>query len=106
MGWSQQRHSPLTQINAGNVKRLVPVWNLSLDNSANASSQPLVVGGTMYVATHTHTIAIDAVSGRQKWKTPIELPRRHRRLPVLRHPQRAAWRRSTACSTAPRSTRT
>lgn len=74
MGWSQQRYSPLKRINASTVKRLVPVWNLSLDNSANASSQPLVFGDTMYVATHSHTLAIDAVSGKQKWKTPIELP--------------------------------
>src|ERR1700754_2124104 len=74
MGWSQQRHSSLKQIATGNVKQLAPVWNLSLDNSANASSQPLVIDGTMYVATHTHTIAIDAVTGRQKWKTQIELP--------------------------------
>jgi alcohol dehydrogenase (cytochrome c) len=74
MGWHQQRHSPLAQINPGNVKRLTPVWNLSLDNSANASVQPLVIDGIMYVSSHSHTIAIDAVSGRQKWKTPIELP--------------------------------
>ena len=74
MGWSQQRHSPLRQIKAGNVGKLAPVWNLSLDNSANASSQPLVIGGTMYVASHTHTIAVDALTGRQKWKAPIELP--------------------------------
>ncbi|MBT9597127.1 MAG: PQQ-dependent dehydrogenase, methanol/ethanol family [Vitreoscilla sp.] len=74
MGWSQQRHSPMKQINAGNAGKLAPVWNLSLDNSANASSQPLVIGGTMYVASHTHTIAVDALTGRQKWKTPIELP--------------------------------
>jgi alcohol dehydrogenase (cytochrome c) len=74
MGWSQQRHSPLKQIKAGNVGKLAPVWNLSLDNSANASSQPLVIGGTMYVASHTHTIAVDALTGRQKWKAPIELP--------------------------------
>ena len=74
MGWSQQRHSPLKQIHAGNVGKLVPVWNLSLDNPGNASSQPLVIGGTMYVSSHTHTIAIDALSGRQQWKTPIELP--------------------------------
>jgi alcohol dehydrogenase (cytochrome c) len=74
MGWAQQRHSPLKQIDTSNVKRLVPVWSLSLDNSANASSQPLVVGGTMYVATHTHTIAIDPLTGRQKWKAAIELP--------------------------------
>ena len=74
MGWSQQRHSPLKQIDPGNAGRLQAVWNLSLDNSANASSQPLVIGGTMYVASHTHTIAIDAVTGRQKWKAAIEVP--------------------------------
>ena len=74
MGWSQQRHSPLRQIDAGNASRLQAVWNLSLDNSANASSQPLVIGGTMYVASHTHTIAVDATTGRQMWKVPIELP--------------------------------
>jgi alcohol dehydrogenase (cytochrome c) len=74
MGWSQQRHAPLRQITPASVKKLVPVWNLSLDNSANASSQPLVIDGTMYVATHSHTLAVDVVTGRQKWKTPIELP--------------------------------
>jgi alcohol dehydrogenase (cytochrome c) len=74
MGWGQQRHSALKQITAANVKKLVPVWNLSLDNSANASMQPLVIGGTMYVTSHSHTVAIDSATGRQKWKTPIELP--------------------------------
>ena len=74
MGWGLQRYSPSKQITPANAKRLAPVWNLSLDNSANASSQPLVIDGTMYVATHSHTLAIDAISGRQKWKTPIELP--------------------------------
>lgn len=74
MGWGQQRHSPLKQVNASTVKKLVPVWNLSLDNSANASSQPLVIDGTMYIASHTHTIAVDPVTGKQKWKSPIDLP--------------------------------
>lgn len=74
MGWALQRHTPLKQITPANVKQLVPVWNLSLDNATNASNQPLVIDGTMYVATHTHTIAVDALTGRQKWKTAIELP--------------------------------
>ena len=74
MGYSQQRYSPLTQINRTTVKDLVPVWNLSLDSSTNASTQPILVNGIIYVATHNATTAIDAVSGRQKWKTPIELP--------------------------------
>ena len=74
MGWGQQRHTPLTSMTPANAKRLVPVWNYSLDNSANASSQPLLIDGTMYVASHTHTMAVDAVTGRQKWRTPIEVP--------------------------------
>ncbi len=74
MGWGQQRHTPMKQLTPGNVKKLAPVWNYSLDNSANASSQPLVIDGTMYIASHSHTMAIDAATGRQKWKTPIELP--------------------------------
>lgn len=74
MGWAQQRWSPLRQINAGNVKRLVPVWNLSLNHTANASTQPLVVDGTMYLTLHDATVAVDAVTGRQKWRTPVKLP--------------------------------
>ena len=74
MGWGQQRHSTLAQITPDNVKRLVPVWNLSLDHSANASTQPLLIDGTLYLSTHSHTLAVDAVTGRQKWKTPITLP--------------------------------
>jgi alcohol dehydrogenase (cytochrome c) len=74
MGWAQQRHSRLGQISPANVKRLVPVWNLSLDHSGNASTQPHVIDGKMYAATRSHTIAVDAASGRQLWKTPIDLP--------------------------------
>lgn len=74
MGWEQQRHSTLKGINVGNVKRLVPVWNLSLNSTSNASTQPLLVDGVMYVASHDATIAIDAVTGKQKWRVPVELP--------------------------------
>jgi alcohol dehydrogenase (cytochrome c) len=74
MGYHQQRYSTLNQINKGNVDKLSPAWTLSLDNSANNSTQPLLVNGTMYVATHNATLAIDPLSGRQKWKMPIVLP--------------------------------
>ena len=74
LGPAQQRHSPLTQVNRDNVADLVPVWNLSLDNSANMSTQPLVQDGVMYVVTHNATVAIDAVTGQQKWKTMVDLP--------------------------------
>ena len=74
MGQAQQRFSTLTQINKSSVKNLVPVWNTSLDNSANMSTQPLVVDGIMYVVTHNSTAAIDATTGRQLWRTQIDLP--------------------------------
>jgi alcohol dehydrogenase (cytochrome c) len=74
MGWSQHRHATSAQITPDNAKDLVPVWNLSLDHTANASMQPLLVGDTMYITTHSHTIALNPMTGRQKWKTAIELP--------------------------------
>ena len=74
MGWAQQRHAVGAQITPANVKNLRAVWNLSLDNSANASSQPLIIDGTMYVATHSHSMAVDPLSGRTKWKTAIDVP--------------------------------
>ncbi len=74
MGYDQKRYSPLARINRGNVKKLTPLWNLSLDHSANASVQPLVIDGVMYVTMHNATIAIDALTGRQQWKIPIDLP--------------------------------
>lgn len=74
MGWGQQRHSPLKQLSPANAGKLTAAWNLSLDHSANASTQPLIIDGVMYVSTHSHTLAVDAVTGRQKWKVPVELP--------------------------------
>ena len=74
MGWSQQRHSTLRQITPDNVGKLTPVWNLSLNHSANASTQPLIIDGVMYVSLHDATIAVDAMTGRQKWRVPVKLP--------------------------------
>ena len=49
MGYHQQRYSPLKEINKQTVKRLVPVWNLSLDNNWGEQAQPIVYNGVMYV---------------------------------------------------------
>ena len=39
MGYSQQRFSPLTQINRDNAKRLVPAWSYSMaDNRAGGAT--------------------------------------------------------------------
>ena len=72
MGYSNQRYSPLKTINTKNVKKLVPVWNYSLNNPQGQESQPIVFDGMMFVTTHTSTVAIDPLTGRQLWKQELE----------------------------------
>ena len=74
MGYNQQRFSTLKQINKDTVKRLVPVWNYSFDDTRSEESQPLVYKGVIYVTTNTATRAIDAKTGKQIWKTKVEYP--------------------------------
>ena len=74
MGYDLQRYSKLTKINKDNVKKLVPVWSYSLDDNRAAESQPLVYNGMIYITTHAATMAIDAKTGRQAWKTKVEYP--------------------------------
>ncbi len=70
----QNRYSPLKLIDKSNVKRLVPIWNLSLDNQWGEQAQPLVYEGVMYVTDAKATVAIDIETGKQKWKTPVDWP--------------------------------
>ncbi len=71
MGYSQNRYSPLSQINKTNVKKLVPVWSLGLENNLGEQAQPLIYDGVMYVSDAKWTVAIDAVSGKQLWRTAV-----------------------------------
>src|ERR671935_201680 len=68
MGYHQQRYSPLKQINKQTVKRLVPVWSVSLDNNWGEQAQPIVYNGVMYVTNARHTVAIDVGTGKQLWR--------------------------------------
>ena len=74
MGYHQQRYSPLKQINKQTVKRLVPVWNLSLDNNWGEQAQPIVYNGVMYVTNAKATVAIDVATGKQIWKQTLDWP--------------------------------
>ncbi|MGZ3296343.1 MAG: outer membrane protein assembly factor BamB family protein, partial [Xanthobacteraceae bacterium] len=74
MGYNLQRFSPLTQINKDNAKNLVPVWNYSFADDRSEESQPLVYQGILYVTTHAATMAVDAKTGKQVWKTKVEYP--------------------------------
>jgi alcohol dehydrogenase (cytochrome c) len=74
MGYNLQRFSTLKQINKDTVKRLVPVWNYSYDDNRSEESQPLVYKGVLYVTTNSATMAVDAKTGKQIWKTKVEYP--------------------------------
>jgi alcohol dehydrogenase (cytochrome c) len=74
MGYNLNRFSTLNQINKDTVKNLVPVWNYSFADDRSEESQPLVYQGVIYVTTHSATMAIDAKTGKQIWKTKVEYP--------------------------------
>jgi alcohol dehydrogenase (cytochrome c) len=72
MSYSQQRFSPLNQINRQTVKRLVPAWSYSMTSNHGEESQALIKDGVMYVTSHDKTVAVDALTGKEIWKTLIE----------------------------------
>src|SRR5262245_50152125 len=72
MGYSGQRFSPLTQINKDNVSKLVPVWGLSLADNQGGEAFPVVKDGVIYTTTHSATVAVDALTGKQIWRVAHE----------------------------------
>ncbi len=62
-------HSPLTQINAGNVRRLQPQWAF-VPGGVGLEGEPLVVDGMMYVTGGPQVCALDAGTGLAIWCTP------------------------------------
>ena len=74
MGYSQHRFSPLTQINRQTVKRLVPAWSYSLADNRGLEGQALVKDGVVFLTDHETTVAVDALTGREIWKTMVEYP--------------------------------
>jgi alcohol dehydrogenase (cytochrome c) len=71
------RYSALDQINAANIKRLVPAWVYQTgDYEMGLQSTPIVIDGTMYVSTSRNQIhALDAATGRVLWIYRYPVPR-------------------------------
>ncbi|UXT99403.1 glucose/quinate/shikimate family membrane-bound PQQ-dependent dehydrogenase [Agrobacterium tumefaciens] len=72
-----QRYSPLTQVNVDNVSQLKEAWRYQTgdvklpDDVGETTYQvtPLKIGNTLYICTpHNWAIAIDAATGKEKWK--------------------------------------
>ena len=73
MGFDRRSYSPLNQINATTVKRLVPIWSTSVMNDLGELAAPVIYNGVMYVINGKWTFAIDVETGRQIWRTPVKL---------------------------------
>jgi quinohemoprotein ethanol dehydrogenase len=61
--------SPLTSIDAANVRRLGFAWQYDLGTHRGQEATPIVVDGVMYTSsTRGHVYALDAATGRQLWR--------------------------------------
>jgi quinohemoprotein ethanol dehydrogenase len=66
--YSEQRFSPLTQINDGNAGRLGLAWYADLDTNRGQEATPLIIDGRLYVSTAWSLVkAYDAKSGQLLW---------------------------------------
>jgi alcohol dehydrogenase (cytochrome c) len=67
--YSNQRFSPLDQINTGNVGKLKPAWVYRSGIASGFQATPIVVDGIMYVSLpFNHVVALDAKTGRELWR--------------------------------------
>jgi alcohol dehydrogenase (cytochrome c) len=73
MGYDRKSYSPLKQISKSNIKKLAPIWNTSLMNDQGELAAPTIYNGVMYVVNSKWTFAIDVETGRQIWRSPVEL---------------------------------
>ncbi len=76
--YSGRRHSPLTQITPGNVRRLVPVWTFQTGFDTRGrgfETTPLALDGVLYVTgSNNYAWALDARTGRPFWQYRRDLP--------------------------------
>lgn len=67
--YTNQRMSPLMQINTQNVKDLSLVWQFKTGVSTTFQATPIVTDGVMYVSLpYNHVAALDAKTGKELWR--------------------------------------
>jgi alcohol dehydrogenase (cytochrome c) len=89
--YTGQRFSPLSEVNASNVKGLRVQWAYQMPDSNNETS-PLVVDGIMYLTGPNSATALDARTGRPLWTWNRPMP------PDFHLLQFAGANRGAACS--------
>ncbi len=77
----EQHYSPLTQINASNVKQLGLAWYADIDTERGMEATPLEIGGVLYnVQPWNIVTAYDATNGKVLWRYDPQVPLRFGRL--------------------------
>ena len=68
-GAEGDHYSRLTQINRANVRRLKQAWVFDTGEKGDIQTNPVIVDGTLYAYTPSQkVIALDAATGKLKWK--------------------------------------
>jgi len=81
------RYSPLAQVTRQNVAQLKPAWEYhtgalnsksDLNEKAAFEATPILVDGTLYLSTpFNQVIALDPVTGKERWKFDPDIDRTH-----------------------------
>jgi quinohemoprotein ethanol dehydrogenase len=73
--YSEQRFSPLNQINDKNASRLGLAWHIDLDTDRGQEATPLIVDGVMYFSTAwSKVFAVNAATGARIWSFDPKVP--------------------------------
>ncbi len=73
--YSEQRFSPLKQINDQNVGQLGLAWYIDLDTRRGQEATPIVVDGVMYFTTAwSKVFAVKAATGEKLWSYDPKVP--------------------------------
>lgn len=67
------RFAPLEEINSSNVGQLTERWSYEVGSADNiAQVTPLVVDGVMYLHSRSTLFALDATTGEEQWRAPLD----------------------------------
>jgi PQQ-dependent dehydrogenase (methanol/ethanol family) len=76
--YSEQRFSPLVEINTENVSKLDLAWSFDFDTARGMEATPIVHNGVIYISTGwSHVHAIDARSGKELWHYDAKVDKAH-----------------------------
>jgi quinohemoprotein ethanol dehydrogenase len=79
--WTEQRYSPLTQINDKNVQNLGLAWYADLNTYRGVEATPVVVDGVLYnISAWSIVTAYDGATGKALWTYDPKVPAQYARL--------------------------